>query len=46
MLGSGGLASAGGEKVSRLLGLCEEVAGSASALGCVVYVAEERAVTG
>ncbi len=46
MLGSGGLASAGGEKVSRLLGLCEEVAGSAPAIGRVIDVAEERAATG
>ena len=46
MLGSGGLASAGGEKVSRLLGLREEVAGPAAAIGRVVDVAEERAATG
>ena len=45
MLRSGGLASAGGEQVSRLLSLCEEVAGPAPAFGCVIDVTEERDVT-
>ena len=45
MLGSGGLASAGGEPVSGLLGLREEVAGPAAAIGRVVDVAEEWDVT-
>ena len=46
MLGSGGLASAGGEPVSGLLDLREEVAGPAAAIGRVVNVTEEGDVTG